>query len=181
MTTSIKINHSSIELVQGDITDQDTQAIVNAANNQLWMGAGVAGAIKRKGGIQIVQEEIEKGPIEIGKAALTSAGSLKAQYVLHAAVMGQDLHTDAEKIKLATRNTLKLAEEKKIASISFPAIGTGVGGFEIHFCAKLMIVEAIDFLQTAKQVTLIRFVLFDKEALDAFDKELHLQFSTKRH
>ncbi len=122
-----------------------------------------------------------QGPVEIGEVVATSAGNLKANFVFHAAVMGQDLHTDAEKIKTTTQNTLKLAEEKKISSISFPALGTGIGGFEIHHCAKLMLVVAIEFLQKTKCVALIRFVLFDKEAYDAFDAELHLQFSTKRH
>ena len=89
--------------------------------------------------------------------------------------------SDAEKIKTSTCNTLKLAEEKNIASISFPALGTGVGGFEIHYCSKIMLSEAITFLQTSINVNLIRFVLFDKEAYDAFDQEVHLQFSTKRH
>ncbi|TAK60917.1 MAG: macro domain-containing protein [Bacteroidetes bacterium] len=179
--TTFKINKGTIELAQGDITEQETEAIVNAANNHLWMGAGVAGAIKRKGGQQIEKEAIAQGPVEVGEAVATIAGALKAKYVLHAAVMGQDLHTDAEKIKTATRNTLKLAENKKIASVSFPAIGTGVGGFEIHYCAKLMLTEAIEFLQSSKNFQLIRFVLFDKEAFDAFNEELHLQFSTKRH
>ncbi|MBI3195519.1 MAG: macro domain-containing protein [Ignavibacteriae bacterium] len=179
--TKFKINKSVIEIVQGDIAEQETEAIVNAANNHLWMGAGVAGALKRKGGAKIEQEAIMQGPVEIGHVVATSAGNLKVKFVFHAAVMGQDLHTDAEKIKTTTRNTLKLAEEKNIPSLSFPALGTGIGGFEIHYCAKLMLSEAIDFLQKTKCVTLIRFVLFDKEAFDAFNEELHLQFSVKRH
>ncbi|MBI5215438.1 MAG: macro domain-containing protein [Ignavibacteriae bacterium] len=178
--SKLKINKGFLEIVQGDIAEQETEVIVNAANNHLWMGAGVAGAIKRKGGQKIEQEAIMQGPVEIGEAVATSAGTLKAKFVFHAAVMGQDLHTDAEKIKTTTRNTLKLAEEKKISSLSFPALGTGIGGFEIHHCAKLMLTEAIDFLQKTKYVTLIRFVLFDKEAFEAFNEELHLQFSTKR-
>ncbi len=179
--TKLKINKGAIEIVQGDITEQDTESLVNAANNHLWMGAGVAGALKRKGGIRIEQEAMAQGPIEVGQAVLTPAGSLKARYVIHAAVMGQDLHTDAEKIRLSTHNTLHLAEERGIHSISFPAIGTGVGGFEIHHCAKLMLTEAIEFLQIAQQLTLIRFVLFDRDAFESFNDELHLQFSTKRH
>ncbi len=179
--TKMKINHNAIEIVQGDIAEQETDAIVNAANNHLWMGAGVAGAIKRKGGIKIEEEAIALGPVEIGWAVITKGGNLKAKHVIHAAVMGQDLHTDANKISAATQNTLHLAESKQLSSISFPALGTGIGGFEIHFCAKLMLSQAIDFLQKSKYVTLVRFVLFDKDAYDAFDKELHLLFSTKRH
>ncbi|MBI1803730.1 MAG: macro domain-containing protein [Ignavibacteria bacterium] len=178
---NIKVNHNSVEVVQGDIADQDTEAIVNAANNLLWMGAGVAGAIKRKGGELIEREAVDQGPIEIGEVVLTSAGSLKANYVIHAAVMGQDLHTNADYITKATRNVLRLGEEKSIASISFPALGTGVGGFSVFHCAKIMITEAIDFLMKSKHLRHICFVLFDKQTFDAFEQELKLQLSSKRH
>ena len=175
------IDHGSIEVVQGDIADQETEAIVNAANNHLWMGAGVAGAIKRKGGEQIEQEAVDQGPIEIGQVVITSAGNLKAQCVLHAAVMGQDLHTNAEYITKAIRSTLRLAEEKKINSLSVPALGTGVGGFSIFHCANIMLTETINFLMTSKQLRHVRFVLFDEQTHDAFEQELKLQFSSKRH
>lgn len=177
----VTIDRGSMEILQGDITDQDTEAIVNAANNHLWMGAGVAGSIKRKGGVEIEQEAVAQGPIEVGAAVLTSGGKLKARYVIHAAAMGQDLHTDAEKIGAATRNSLKLAEEQHISSISFPALGTGVGGFSPFHCAKIMITEAVTFLQTAKHVRTIRFVLFDQATFEAFNQELKLQFSGVRH
>src|SRR5512135_2970091 len=104
----VAIDKKILEVIKGDITAQETDAIVNAANNHLWMGGGVAGAIKRNGGEVIEEEAVAKGPIDVGKVILTSAGSLKAKYVLHAAVMGQDLHTDAVKIQAATRNTLAL-------------------------------------------------------------------------
>jgi O-acetyl-ADP-ribose deacetylase (regulator of RNase III) len=95
--------------------------------------------------------------------------------------MGQDLRTDASKIQLATRNALNIADEKNIPSISFPALGTGVGGFSAFHCAKIMITEAIGFLMTSRKVNLVRFVLFDQPTLDAFEQELKLQFSSKRH
>ena len=101
------LSEVKIKLVQGDITDQEVDAIVNAANNHLWMGAGVAGAIKRKGGKEIEDEAMNKGPIPIGEAVVTCAGKLKAKYVIHAAVMGQDLITNEEYIKNATLNSLK--------------------------------------------------------------------------
>ncbi len=175
------IDHGSIEVVQGDIADQETDAIVNAANNHLWMGAGVAGAIKRKGGEEIEREAVAQGPVEIGSAVITSAGALKAKHILHAAVMGQDLHTNADFITKATRNTLRLAEERNIGSMSLPALGTGVGGFSVFHCAKIMLTEAIDFLMKSKSLRHIRFVLFDKQTFDAFEQELKLQFSSKRH
>lgn len=175
------INKNIIEVVQADITDQDTEAIVNAANNHLWMGGGVAGAIKRKGGEEIEREAMAKGPVEIGEAVITSGGKFKAKYVIHAVVMGQDLHTDPDKIKKATQTSLLLAEKQKISSLSFPALGTGVGGFSVFHCAKIMITEAIEFLMNAKHIHLVRFVLFDKPTFDAFEEELRLQFSAKRH
>lgn len=177
----VSIDRNTIEVVQGDITDQDTEAIINAANNHLWMGGGVAGAIKRRGGDEIEREAVAQGPIDVGSAIITSGGKLKANHVIHAAVMGQDLHTSAEKIKTATVNSLRLAESKQISSLSFPALGTGVGGFSIFHCAKIMITEAIEFLQNTRFLQHIRFVLFDKQIFDVFEEELKLQFSAKRH
>jgi len=177
----VNIGKVVLEIVQGDITEQDTEVLVNAANNYLWMGSGVAGAIKRKGGDDIEREAMAQGPIEVGSAVLTSAGKLKARYVIHAAVMGQDLHTDAEKISKTTRATLTLVESKQIKSISFPALGTGAGGFSVYRCANIMISEVINFLQISKYLQVVRFVLFDKQTFDAFNDELKLQFSTKRH
>jgi O-acetyl-ADP-ribose deacetylase (regulator of RNase III) len=153
-----------IKLIQGDITDQETDAIVNAANNELWMGAGVAGAIKRKGGKEIEDEAMRKGPIPIGEAVVTKAGRLKAKYVIHAAVMGQDLATDEEHIKNATLNSLKRAEELKIESIAFPAFGTGVGGFPIDKCAQIMLDQVKDFSKKTKYLREVLFVLFDKKS-----------------
>jgi O-acetyl-ADP-ribose deacetylase (regulator of RNase III) len=177
----IAISHGFIEICKGNIADQDTAAVVNAANNMLWMGAGVAGAIKRQGGEVIEKEAMAQAPIDLGGVVMTSGGKLKAKNVIHAAVMGQDLHTNANIIQLATRNTLFYAEHKEIPSISMPAFGTGVGGFSIFHCAKIMITESIECLVKSKHLKLIRFVLFDDEGFKAFVDELTLQFSTKRH
>lgn len=177
----IHVNRGEIEIVGGDITAQDTAAVVNAANNHLWMGGGVAGAIKRAGGTAIETEAISKGPVEVGEAVLTGAGGLKARHVIHAAVMGQDLHTDEAKIRKATQSSLKIAEKNGIESLSFPALGTGVGGFSIHHCARIMIEEAVGYLAGKTAVRLVRFVLFDAEAVKAFEDELRVQFSAKRH
>jgi O-acetyl-ADP-ribose deacetylase (regulator of RNase III) len=176
---NVHIAQSELEIITGDITEQETEAIVNAANNYLWMGAGVAGAIKRKGGLTIEQEAVKQGPIEIGGAVITGGGKLKAKYVIHAAGMGQDLRTDAGKVQAATRNSLKLAESKGIQSIAFPAIGTGVGGLDVHLCAKVMIGEAVNFLQQATSLRKIVFVLFDEKTTEAFNDELKKIFSAK--
>jgi O-acetyl-ADP-ribose deacetylase (regulator of RNase III) len=168
----VSIGNKEIEVIRGDITEADTEAIVNAANNHLWMGAGVAGAIKRKGGIEIEQEALSKSPIKVGEAVITGGGRLKAKYVIHAAGMGQDLQTDATKVKEATRNSLKLAESHKISSIAFPAIGTGVGGFPTDECAEIMVSEAASFLQKSKYVRKVMLVLFDESTTNAFQVAL---------
>lgn len=157
-----------IVLFQGDITDLETDAIVNAANNHLWMGSGVAGAIKSKGGVEIEQEAMKKGPVAIGEAVVTTAGKLKARYIIHAAVMGQDLRTNEKYINDATLNSLKKAEELKLSSIAFPALGTGVGGFPIDECADLMIGTTKKFLKDSKYVREIHFALFRKEDFEVF-------------
>jgi len=162
-----------IEVIKGDITDMETDAIVNAANNHLWMGAGVAGAIKRRGGQIIEDEAIRQGPIEVGQAVITSGGNLKAKHVIHAAGMGQDLRTDESKIRAATYNSLRLAEENALESIAFPAIGTGVGGFPMDKAAEIMIDEARKFLKTARNLKKILFVLFDDYSYRIFKDELN--------
>ncbi len=177
----VSINNKTLEVIKGDITAQETDAIVNAANNHLWMGAGVAGAIKRVGGEGIEEEAVALGPIDVGAAVMTSGGQLRARHVIHAAVMGQDLHTSAENIRSAARRSLALAEEHRLASISVPALGTGVGGFSVFHCASILIAESVEFLQTAKNVTRVNLVLFDDETFSAFRDELVMRFSSKRH
>ena len=161
-----------IKLVRGDIAQQDAEAIVNAANNRLWMGAGVAGAIKRAGGREIEEEAVAKGPIPIGEAAVTGAGRLKAAYVIHAAVMGQDLRTDADKIRQATQNSLRRADELGLKSIAFPALGTGVGGFSLEDCARLMLDVVQRHGTSATSLERVVFVLYDQPAYQAFERVL---------
>ena len=178
----VKVGHTTVEAVQGDITDLELDAIVNAANNYLWMGAGVAGAIKKKGGEGIEQEAVAKGPIDVGGAVVTSGGSLKARYVIHAAGMGQDLKTDAEKVASATRNSLLQAQKSGIRTLAFPAIGTGVGGLEVHLCAKTMIDAVLDYLlegRNAGSFDRILFALFDEGTCQAFQDYLLERFSAK--
>jgi O-acetyl-ADP-ribose deacetylase (regulator of RNase III) len=166
------MNSKSITCRRGDITDSPAEAIVNAANNHLWMGSGVAGAIKGKGGIEIETEAISKGPIEVGEAVATRAGRLPQKYVIHAAAMGQDLRTDETKIRQATRNSLRRAEELKLESIDFPALGTGVGGFPPETAAKVMVEEARNFLLISRSLKRVGFVLFDSETFECFKREL---------
>ena len=120
-----------LEVVEGDIAALEVDAIANAANDRLWMGAGVAGALKRAGGEEIEQEAVARGPIALGDAVATGAGRLKAKHVLHGAVMGQDLQTNADLVRRTTRSCLELADELGARSLALPAFGTGVGGFPL--------------------------------------------------
>jgi len=164
----ITFDDKAIYCEQGDITQSNAEAIVNAANNHLWMGAGVAGAIKRKGGQSIEDEALKLGPINVGEAAVTKAGKLKAKFVIHAAVMGQDLSTDEMLIRKTTKNTLEKAEKLGISSIDFPALGTGVGGFPLDDCARIMIGEARTFLENSPHLKSVGFILFDDIGYQAF-------------
>lgn len=159
---------TKIEIVQGDITQQEVDAIVNAANNHLWMGAGTAGAIVRAGGREIEDEAIRQGPISVGEAVVTGSGNLSCRHVIHAAAMGQDLHTSADKIRASTDNALKRAEELGINTVAFPALGTGVGGFDYGEAARIMITVCRQHSGSNESVHLVRFVLFDRQAFDAF-------------
>ena len=159
-----------ILLTRGDIAQQDADAIVNAANNHLWMGAGVAGAIKRAGGQEIEEKAVAKGPIPIGEAVATGAGRLKARYVIHAAVMGRDLRTDADKIRQATHNSLRRADELALKSIAFPALGTGVGGFSLEECARIMLDVVRRHSASGSTLERVLFVLYDDAAHQAFER-----------
>ena len=158
----------TLEITDGDIAAQDTDAIVNAANNAFWMGAGVAGAIKARGGVEIEREAMALGPVAPGACVVTSAGRLAARHVIHAAVMGQDLVTSATFIEQATTNALRAADERALQSIAFPAFGTGVGGFPVDDCARIMIQAVRDAAPALPAIRLVRFVLFGPHAYDAF-------------
>jgi len=163
---------AKITLRQGDITREETDAIVNAANSSLWMGGGVAGAIKRVGGREIEEEAVKKGPIPVGEAVVTRAGRLSCKYVIHAAVMGPDLVTDEEKIQAATKNSLLRAEELGLKSIAFPALGTGVGRFPYGKAAEAMVQEVREHLKRGSSLEEVVFVLYGEEAYQAFEREV---------
>lgn len=161
-----------MEAITGDLTRVEADALVNAANNHLWMGGGVAGALKRAGGREIEAEAVKKGPIPVGEAAVTGAGKLRARFIIHAAVMGQDLRTDARKIAAATRSALLQAEELGIKSLAFPALGTGVGGFPMAECARVMVAEVASRLAAGSRLERVTFVLLAEEARSLFAREI---------
>lgn len=154
--------------VQGDITAADTEAIVNAANNHFWMGAGVAGAIKAAGGEVIEEEAKAKGPVMPGNAVYTCAGKLRFKYVIHGAVMGQDLRTTNILIRQTTIACLNIADKLHLESVAFPAFGTGVGGFPLKACANIMVDAVRNWGDLAKHVTQVQFWLYDDLAYGIF-------------
>jgi O-acetyl-ADP-ribose deacetylase (regulator of RNase III) len=162
-----------IETVKGDITQTDTEIIVNAANNEFWMGSGVAGAIKRAGGEVIEEEAMKKGPVMPGEAVYTGAGRLPLKYVIHAAVMGQDLRTSDKLIRRATVASLSLADKLGAASIAFPAFGTGVGGFPIKACAHIMVQAVKGYAPMAQNLKKVQFCLFDDLGYRLFTDEVN--------
>ena len=159
-----------LSVVEGDITGLEVDAIANAANNALWMGAGVAGAIKRAGGEEVEREAVAKGPIEVGDAVATGSGRLAARWVIHGAVMGQDLQTDENLIRRTTRRCLEVADELGAESLALPAFGTGVGGFPLDECARIM----VDVVRGYEPRTLAKvvFAVFGADARRAFEESL---------
>jgi O-acetyl-ADP-ribose deacetylase (regulator of RNase III) len=161
-----------IIISQGDLTESARDAIVNAANNDLILGAGVAGAIRSKGGPEIQKECDRIGPVALGEAAVTTAGKLKAKYVIHAASMHLGGRTSEQNLRASTRNSLLRASEKKLGSLAFPAIGTGIAGFPLDRCAQVMLEEVREHLNGETSVQLVEFVLFDRAAFDIFKEAL---------
>lgn len=170
-----------IVIEQGDLTEMNTDAIVNAANNDLILGGGVAGSIRRKGGDEIQRECNKIGSIPVGYAAITPGGKLKARFVIHAASMRLGGTTSAEALRNSTAHCLKIAKERGLKTIAFPAVGTGIAGFPLEECAKVMLREATQHLRGETSVETVHFVLFDNEAREIFQKtwrELQTEFSS---
>ena len=159
-----------LEVREGDIAQVEADAIANAANDHLWMGAGVAGALKRAGGDEIEHEAMAQGPIELGSAVATTAGRLPARYVVHGAVMGQDLRTSAELVRKTTRSCLGVADGLGCRSLALPAFGTGVGGFPLDECARIMIGEARSF--EPRSLENVLFAVRGQDAEAAFQAAL---------
>jgi len=169
----VNIGNSKIKLIQGDITDLDTDAIVNAANAQLILGGGVAGAIRRKGGPKIQEECNEIGGTFVGGAVITTGGDLKARRVIHAVGPRMGEGNENEKLKNATSNSLKLMDEHELKTIAFPAISTGIFGYPIERCAKIMIFVAKEYLSGVTQIEEVVFCLYSKPDFEVFKKELN--------
>ena len=164
---------SKIMLIKGDITEIEADAVVNAANTDLILGSGVAGAIRKKGGDLIQNECNEIGSIPLGEAAITGAGNLGARFVIHAAGMHLGGRVSGASLRDCTHNSLLSASEKNLKTIAFPAIGTGAGGFPMKDCARVMVDTVSEFLEDKHtSIERVYFVLFDEESFDVFDHYL---------
>lgn len=159
-----------IRLEEGDITQAAVDAIVNAANTDLVLGSGVAGAIRSKGGPEIQRECDAHGPIALGEVALTGAGALPARHVIHAAGMQPAGRVEEAALRACTRKALELAEARGLRSLAFPAIGTGVGGFSVQRCAEVMLEEVRAHIARGSQLDEVRFVLFGEPAYRVFEQ-----------
>jgi len=162
-----------IRFLKGDITEMDVDAIVNAANTDLVLGSGVAGAIRAKGGPAIQEDCDRVGPVALGEATVTTGGRLKALYVIHAASMRLGGRTSTESLRLAVHHSLQRAEEKGLKSIAIPAIGTGAAGFPMEECARIMLSQTLEHLKCRTSLEQIHFVLYDDAALKVFEDTYH--------
>ena len=169
----LRIGQAVIAIERGDITDAQVDAVINAANSTLAMGAGVAGALKRKGGVIIEEEAMSQGPIEVGEAVLTTGGNLICTHIIHAAVMGSDLKTDPEIITRTTQSVLALADKQRLSSLALPALGTGVGHIPPPDSAEAMLNTVVAHLKTGKStLKKVVFVLYLDETYKAFTATL---------
>lgn len=168
----VKINNTTIELVQGDITEMNTDAIVNAANSQLQHGGGVAWAIVNKGGYAIQRESDKLKFCPVGNAVITTGGQLKAKYVIHAVGPRMGEGDEDNKLKSATLSALKLADKHKLKSIAFPAISTGIYKFPKDRCADIMLKATMEYCKGQTGLEKIIFCLYDNETFNIFKKTL---------
>jgi O-acetyl-ADP-ribose deacetylase (regulator of RNase III) len=158
-----------ITVISGDITKLEVDAIVNAANSQLLMGGGVAGAILRAGGKRIQEEAITKAPVSVGKAVATTAGRLKAKYVIHAPTMERPaMDTNKQKVGLATRGALECARQLSVTSVAFPGMGTGVGGLSVEEAAEVMVSEIKRHVESGTSLKKVILVGFSTDLTNAF-------------
>lgn len=170
----VKIHNAVLELIKGDITEERTDAIVNAANSRLAGGGGVDGAIHRAGGPEITAECGKIGSCPTGSAVITTGGRLKARHVIHTVgpVYRDGRHKEPELLKSAYESSLNLAHEKGLTSVSFPSISTGAYGYPIDEAANIALKSVIGFLKSNKGIKLVRFALFSDDALEAYERAL---------
>jgi O-acetyl-ADP-ribose deacetylase (regulator of RNase III) len=165
-----------IVIISGDLVEQQVDAIVNAANNDLVLGAGVAGAIRTRGGAAIQEECDAQGSVRVGEAAITGAGELPAHHVIHAASMSLGGRTSTHSLKSSMDHTFRLAREHGVRTIAIPAVGTGIAGFPMDECARVMARSLSDALLNGWEPEEVRFVLFGDAARQAFEGPFKAEF-----
>ncbi|HEY8022588.1 MAG TPA: macro domain-containing protein [Thermoanaerobaculia bacterium] len=173
---AVTMDRTVLELVQGDITDLEVDAIVNAANEKLRLGAGVAGAIRAKGGASIQEECNRIGGTPVGTAVMTGAGHLKARQVIHAVGPSMGEGDEDRKLASAVRAALALADRRGLKSIALPAISTGVFGFPLDRAARVMLTEIHRYLQGGTKLERVVVSLWEDEAFETFKRELRRGF-----
>lgn len=173
---TVTLERTQLELVEGDITSQEVEAIVNAANEQLQLGSGVAGAIRQKGGVSIQEECNRIGGTPVGTAVMTGAGNLKAKQVIHAVGPRMGEGDEDKKLASAVRAALALADRRGLKSIAIPAISTGNFGFPVDRAARIMLTEIHRYLQGGTKLDRVVLCLWGDEAFQAFKRELRRGF-----
>lgn len=171
---------TTVVIVTGDLIEQEVDAIVNAANNDLQLGGGVAGAIRRAGGPSIQEECDAHGPVRVGQAAITGAGRLRARWVIHAASMSLGGGTTRASLRSSMDDVFRLARQHAVDSIAIPAVGTGIAGFPIDECARVMAESLRDAMSAGWQVREVRFVLFGDHAKTPFETAFWQVFRASR-
>jgi O-acetyl-ADP-ribose deacetylase (regulator of RNase III) len=180
MYAELMIGNARLELVQGDITDQDTDAIVNAANPGLAGGGGVDGAIHRAGGPEILEECRRLGGCPPGEARITTGGRLKARYVIHAVgpVYYGGRSGEADRLASAYRHSLELATQHGLRSVAFPSISTGAYGYPVQQAAPIALRTIIEYMRDHPEIELVRFVLFDTPTYATYERALGVHGET---
>ena len=172
----IQMNNTTLELVEGDITDLDVEAIVNAANENLVLGGGVAGTIKRRGGPSVQEECRRIGSTGVGTAVITGAGKMKFRHVIHAVGPKMGEGDEDRKLSAAVRSSLALADRHGLKSVAIPAISTGNYGFPVERCARILLTEVHRYLQGGTKLQRVIVCLFDEATWKLFARELRRGF-----
>jgi O-acetyl-ADP-ribose deacetylase (regulator of RNase III) len=162
-----------IQLWNGDICELEVDAIVNPANPSLWMATGVGGALRRAGGDAIELVAVGQGPLSLGQAVVTTAGTLAARIIIHAVSLDRDRRTSAVAIEEAVRNAMARARENHVTSIAFPALGTGVGGYPLDEAARITLATVRDELRHSPSIEAVTFALRGAAAYAAFQAAIH--------
>ena len=172
----ITMNNSTLELVEGDITDLDVEAIVNAANENLVLGGGVAGTIKRRGGPSVQEECRRIGSTGVGTAVITGAGKMKFKHVIHAVGPKMGEGDEDRKLSSAVRSSLALADRHGLKSVAIPAISTGNFGYPVERCARILLTEVHRYLQGGTKLQRVIVCLYDEATWKLFARELRRGF-----